>query len=280
LVSEVCERFALFANRPLFWKLAFLRSSSGLLLEKVAKSKSSARRSSAAARNDGPLHLVFDADDTLWDSNIHFLEAEAEFVAAMVAAGAGAAEAIQAALRARELDIIRSHGYGREPYVFLLRQVAAEFAASVARQALDAAIEEICCRFLDRHCELLPGVEPTLTELPTRHHLTLFTKGQTREQLRKIERSGLARHFGHVEVTREKDVAAYRRLVRTAAFDPSRTYMIGNSPRSDINPALRAGLRAVFIPHPHTWELEHEEVDLSDERITVLAAFRALLEIF
>jgi putative hydrolase of the HAD superfamily len=78
----------------------------------------------------------------------------------------------------------------------------------------------------------------------------------------------------------EKDEAAYRRLVEAAALDRTRAFMIGNSPRSDINPALRAGLRAVFIPHPHTWELEHEEVDLTDERVTVIANFRILREIF
>jgi len=43
---------------------------------------------------------------------------------------------------------------------------------------------------------------------------------------------------------------------------------------------LRAGLRAVFIPHPHTWEREHEELDLTDERVTVITNFRVLREIF
>jgi putative hydrolase of the HAD superfamily len=90
----------------------------------------------------------------------------------------------------------------------------------------------------------------------------------------------LRHHFSHVEVSPEKDEAAYRRLVEAAALDRTRTFMIGNSPRSDINPALRAGLRAVFIPHPHTWELEHEEIDLADERVTVIANFRTLREIF
>jgi len=127
---------------------------------------------------------------------------------------------------------------------------------------------------------LLPDVEPTLVELAARHHLTLFTKGNAREQLQKLERSGLRRHFSHVEVPHEKDEAAYRRLVEAAALDRARTFMIGNSPRSDINPALRAGLRAVFIPHPHTWELEHEEIDLDDERVTVITNVRVLCEIF
>jgi putative hydrolase of the HAD superfamily len=227
-----------------------------------------------------PLHLIFDADDTLWYSNIHFLEAEAHFVAELVAAGVGAMEAVNAALRRRELEIIKSHGYGREPFVVVMRTVADELAPLSARQAVSAAVERIAVQFLERECALLPGVEPTLAELAARHHLTLFTKGQPREQLRTLECSGLRRHFSHVEVSPEKDEAAYRRLVVTAALDHTRTFMIGNSPRSDINPSLRAGLRAVFIPHPHTWELEHEEIDLADDRVTVIVNFRALLEIF
>ena len=227
-----------------------------------------------------PLHLIFDADDTLWDSNIHFLEAEAQFVAELVATQAGATEAVRAAIRRRELEIIKSHGYGREPFVVLLRMVAAELAPPLARETLASAVERIGANFLERDCELLPDVEPTLIELAARHHLTLFTKGQPREQLRKLERSGLRRHFSHVEVPPEKDEAAYRRLVEAAALDRTRAFMIGNSPRSDINPALRAGLRAVFIPHPHTWELEHEEVDLADERVTMITKFRTLREIF
>jgi putative hydrolase of the HAD superfamily len=227
-----------------------------------------------------PLHLIFDADDTLWDSNIHFLEAEAEFVAGLVAAGVGETVAVRAAIRRRELEIIRSHGYGREPFVVLMRMVAAELAPSRSRETLGAAVERIAAHFRERECELLPDVEATLVELAARHHLTLFTKGNPREQLPKLERSGLRHHFSHVEVSPEKDEAAYRRLVEAAALDRTRTFMIGNSPRSDINPALRAGLRAVFIPYPHTWELEHEEIDLADERVTVIANFRTLRDIF
>lgn len=237
-------------------------------------------KSRAVASDGRPLDLIFDADDTLWDSNIHFLEAEAEFLTAMVAAGAGAHGEIRTVMRRCELEVIRSHGYGREPYVVLMRRVTAELAPETARREIQAKVERIGAHLLERHCSLLPGVELTIAELASRHRLTLFTKGRRHEQLRKLERSGLGRHFRHVEVPAEKDLAAYRRLVEEAALDPERTFMIGNSPRSDINPALRAGLRAVFIPHPHTWELEHEEIDLADGRVTVLTNFRGLLEMF
>jgi len=58
--------------------------------------------------------------------------------------------------------------------------------------------------------------------------------------------------------------------------------MVGNSPKSDINPALAAGLNAVFVPHDNTWVLEHEEVAqaLPPRRLLVVETFNGLREHF
>jgi putative hydrolase of the HAD superfamily len=127
--------------------------------------------------------------------------------------------------------------------------------------------------------QLRPGVEPTLSELASRHDLTLFTKGEHEEQSLKVERSGLAGFFDRVVVTPEKDEAAYHGLVAKHGFDRATTWMVGNSPKSDINPPLAAGLRAVFIPHPRTWSLEVADVTES-ERLLVLETFDQLLDHF
>jgi putative hydrolase of the HAD superfamily len=233
-----------------------------------------------AANERETLSLVFDADDTLWDSNIHFLEAFDEFIAAFAEADLGIErEQIKLAVREAELDLIQTLGYGRRPYVMALHRAADALPLNGSSGYIHDEIERIGANLIERHCELLPGVEPTLVELSQRHTLLLFTKGQRDEQLRKLERSRLHTLFSRVETPREKDVEAYRRLVRDAQLHPGRTWMIGNSPRSDINPAVRAGLHAIYIPHPHTWELEHEEVD-EDDRIVEIPAFRELLEIF
>jgi putative hydrolase of the HAD superfamily len=228
----------------------------------------------------GALNLIFDADDTLWDSNIHFLEAEAAFVDLLANAGIKDLREIRAAMRRHEVKIIESHGYGRRPYVIALHRVAAEIAPPHHHDDLRTEVERIGEQLIDRHCELLPGVASTLGELSGRHRLLLFTKGDPREQLRKLDRSGLRPLFSRVGVPVEKDPGTYRLLIAQADLDPERTFMIGNSPRSDINPALKAGLRAVFIAHPHTWELEHEEIDHANARVTVLNAFPHLLQLF
>jgi putative hydrolase of the HAD superfamily len=87
-----------------------------------------------------------------------------------------------------------------------------------------------------------------------------MTKGALGEQSGKVERSGLKDFFTAVEIVAEKDVPAYLSVVDKYSLPNASTWMIGNSPKSDINPAMAAGLNAVFLPHGDTWILEHEEV--------------------
>jgi putative hydrolase of the HAD superfamily len=99
-----------------------------------------------------------------------------------------------------------------------------------------------------------------LQYLGERHHLILMTKGNPAEQSGKVERSGLKEYFSAVEIVAEKDESTYRSVIAKYALPADTTWMVGNSPRSDINPALAAGLHAVFVPHGNTWILEHEEL--------------------
>src|SRR5258708_23056443 len=127
---------------------------------------------------------------------------------------------------------------------------------------------------------ILDGVIETLDYLAARHRLILFTKGEAAEQAAKVERSGLQIHFEAIEIVPEKNVATYRALVNRHHIVKSRGWMVGNSPRSDINPALEPGLNAVFIPHPATWLLEHEEVRSAAGRLLIVPSFRHLRDHF
>ena len=108
---------------------------------------------------------------------------------------------------------------------------------------------------------MLPGVRETLAELGTRHRLILMTKGDHAEQADKLSRSGLAPFFSAVEIVAEKDPAMYHAVIARCELAPHTSWMIGNSPKSDINPALAAGLHAIFLFHRDTWMLEHAEID-------------------
>ena len=128
--------------------------------------------------------------------------------------------------------------------------------------------------------QVIEGVEETLRYLRPRHELILFTKGHPDEQRLKLDRSGLGRYFHQPAIVKEKDAAAYRKLASDFGLHSERAWMIGNSPKSDVNPALEAGLKAVFIPHAHTWTLEREEVREVDGRLLTLLRFADLREHF
>ncbi len=121
-------------------------------------------------------------------------------------------------------------------------------------------IMNLATKIMSQPIEMIEGVPETLDYLAMRHDLTLFTKGHPEEQKLKVDRSGLGVYFGHTAIVREKDAPTYAALVAERRLDPKRTWMIGNSPKSDINPALAAGLNAVFIPHDRTWHLERTDL--------------------
>jgi putative hydrolase of the HAD superfamily len=135
-------------------------------------------------------------------------------------------------------------------------------------------------QILHHPIEIIAGVEETLEYLAGRHDLTLFTKGDPEEQKLKVDRSGLAVYFGHTAIVKEKDTSSYGRLIRERELDPARTWMIGNSPKSDINPALEAGINAVFVPHDRTWRLEHAELREGSGRLLRVERFEELRKHF
>jgi len=91
--------------------------------------------------------------------------------------------------------------------------------------------------------------------------IVLITKGDLVHQTHKIETSGLAHHFEHLEIVLEKDSDTYSRLLQRFGVQPERFLMVGNSVRSDILPVMALGGHAVHIPYHLLWELEHVDHD-------------------
>jgi len=228
---------------------------------------------------DGRQHLLIDADDTLWENNIYFEAAFEQFVDFLDHSSMSAAE-IRTVLDEIEIANIKIHGYGAANFARNLAQCYERLAEREIRQNDLRTAMSFAERILDCPMELIEGVVETLAYLSTRHELTLFTKGHPEEQKLKIDRSGVGEYFQHTAIVKEKDTEAYSTLARERGLDMERTWMVGNSPKSDINPALAAGLRAVFIPHPRTWGLEHEEIQPVDGRLLVLESFRDLRRYF
>lgn len=226
------------------------------------------------------LNLIVDADDTLWENCIYFEEAFAGFVAYLEHSTLSADE-IRGILDEIELANARVHGYGSVNFGRNLQECYLKLAERAISPADLETVKGFALSILEQPLELFAGVEETLAYLSGRHDLTLFTKGSAEEQKAKIERSGLGRFFAHTAIVKEKNVASYQDLVHSRELSPDSAWMIGNSPKSDINPALEAGLNAVFIPHTTTWTLEREELcDPGPGVLLVLERFAELKNVF
>lgn len=225
------------------------------------------------------LWLLIDADDTLWENAVYFEEAIDEFTDFLNHSSLTAPE-VRQILDEIELRNIEVHGYGSKNFARNLRQCFEHLAERhYTNEDLDRVVA-IGEAIMHRPIEVIEGVAETLAYLNARHHLTLFTKGRSEEQLLKFNRSALGDHFHGVCVVREKHADAYREIVEAEAMDPVQTWMIGNSPKSDIHPALEAGLGAVLVPHERTWALELADVPPESERFRILRRFRELDQLF
>lgn len=225
--------------------------------------------------------LLLDADDTLWENNIYFERAIAAFIS-YLNHHAYSREEVRSALNEVERETVRQRGYGLGSFQHSLITCFERLTDGPVTPEKHEQIVSFAHSIREHEIELLPGVAEVLPKLASRHSLILMTKGNESEQADKLARSGLASYFTAVEIPREKDPDAYYAVCHKHELRPHTTWMIGNSPKSDINPALAAGLHAVFIRHPHTWELEHEVVNeaRNGQHLLSLDSFILLNDVF
>jgi putative hydrolase of the HAD superfamily len=225
--------------------------------------------------------LLIDADDTLWENNIYFERAIAAFTSYLDHQTHTPAE-VRAVLNTCEHETIAANGYGLTSFRQSLVNCYRRLAIHPVTDEHVTSIHGFASIIHEHPIELLPGVTETLASLSTRHRLILMTKGDPVEQTGKLDRSGLAPHFSAVEIVPEKDPASYRAVASRHNLTPATSWMIGNSPKSDINPALAAGLHAVFLFHQNTWTLEHAELTTPPpgQQLIELDAFIRLTELF
>ena len=225
--------------------------------------------------------LLIDADDTLWENNIYFERAIASFISYLNHHEYSPAE-IRNTLNACERETILAHGYGLTSFARSLVNCFERLSPQPVTEEKRERIRSFARSIAEHEIELLPGVSETLAQLASRHRLILMTKGDHAEQADKLARSGLAPHFAAVEIVAEKNPPAYAQVIARHELTPHTSWMIGNSPKSDINPALAAGLHAVFLFHKDTWVLEHAEVDPAPagQHLIELDSFAKLTTIF
>lgn len=222
--------------------------------------------------------IAFDADDTLWSNEPYFQEVEKRFTELLTPYGTP--EEISAALFRTEMNNLKCLGYGAKAFTISM----IETALDVSRQMIPAEnirkIVDLGKSLLEMPIELLPGVKETLEVLKSKgeYKLVVATKGDLLDQENKLQRSGLAPYFDHIEVMSDKTEKEYLRLLNILQIKPAEFVMIGNSLKSDIQPVLAIGGYGVHIPFEVMWQ--HEVVDtFSHEHLMQVKGFAELLPI-
>jgi putative hydrolase of the HAD superfamily len=201
--------------------------------------------------------IGFDADDTLWHNESIFEDAHRRYCELL--ARWHDAATVERTLFATEMRNLELFGYGIKSHALS----SIETAIALTQGAISAdeihAIINLAKGMLDHPVELLDGAAAVVSELAEHHRLVLITKGDLRDQERKVRQSGLERFFSHIEIISEKDTSIYRRLLSRHGIAPEGFLMVGNSLKSDILPVLDLGGRGVYVPYRITWQGEHAE---------------------
>ncbi|MGZ6148184.1 MAG: HAD family hydrolase [Vulcanimicrobiaceae bacterium] len=230
---------------------------------------------------NGAQTLLIDADDTLWENNVYFERAIAKFIS-LLDHKEHSREEVRHILNDVERGNILTHGYGLHSFAHALVTTFEKLSVDPVTPETHDRIHSFCHEIAEHPMEIILGVAETLQYLAAKHHLIMMTKGNFTEQSGKIERSGLKDYFAAIEIVAEKDVPTYRSIITKYELSRESSWMVGNSPKSDINPAIGAGLNAVFVPHDNTWVLEHEEVcsETGGCRLIQLESFKDLARHF
>lgn len=211
--------------------------------------------------------LALDADDTLWENAIYFKAAEEAFYQLM--SDQGPRDVICAKLFHNEIKNLAIYGYGVKSYNLSMIETALGYFPESIPTSIMAGILNIGREMLTTPVELLDGVAEVLPFLAEKFRLVLATKGDLMDQERKLQSSGLAPFFHHIEVMSEKSPKAYQALFNKLDLRPQQFLMVGNSLKSDVLPVIKAGASAVHIPHHLTWAFEHVD-DLESRQIDFL----------
>ncbi|MFN2168542.1 MAG: HAD family hydrolase, partial [Anaerolineae bacterium] len=167
---------------------------------------------------------------------------------------------VQAELFQTEMRNLATYGYGLKSFGLSMIETAIRLSAGRVRGDEIQQIIDLVQGMVRTPVQLLDGVAEVVAELAASHRLMLITKGDLLDQERKLDQSGLAAHFCHVEIVSHKNAEVYRRLLAQFGVEPQRFLMVGNSLKSDVLPVVEIGGRAVHIPYHTTWA--HEAVDL------------------
>jgi len=222
--------------------------------------------------------IGFDADDTLWENETFFREAEHEF--ALILKEFMSEEDIMRELYKVEMSNMPVYGYGIKAFILSLIETGTLVSNQQLTAQQTARIIDIGKNMLHKPVKLLDDVGYVLDALSGYYRLIVATKGDLLDQERKLARSGLINYFHHIEVMSDKHPDAYLKLINHLDIAPNEFVMIGNSMKSDVLPVEEVGGYGIHVPFHTTWQHELVEHHINSEKVIEVEHLVDVLKLF
>ncbi len=220
--------------------------------------------------------IAFDADDTLWDNEGYFLEAEHKFCELME--DYLPQHTVSRELLQTEIKNIGLYGYGIKAFILSMIETAIRISDKTITVNVIEKIIGFGQELLEKPVHIIVGVEEVLQSLKGRYRLVMATKGDLLDQERKLKKSGLASYFHHIEIMSEKKEEDYQKLIKHLDIQPNEFLMIGNSIKSDVLPVLNIGGHGFHVPYHTTWAHEKVDMILEHANFKQLTSIKELLD--
>lgn len=221
--------------------------------------------------------IAFDADDTLWENETLFREAERHFCILLKDfIDEGECNRLLYEVEMKNLPL---YGYGIKPFTLSLIEAAITFSKGKLPISVIEKIIDLGREMLEAPVVLIDGIENTLRQLNHSYKLIMATKGDLLDQERKLIKSGLEPHFHHIEIVSDKTPKQYLKLVHHLDLSPEEFLMVGNSIKSDILPVLEIGGHGFHIPFHTTWEHEMVKEPVNHPNFRLLSQATDMLDL-
>ena len=202
--------------------------------------------------------IGFDADDTLWENEDLFFEAQNEIKNILKQNSKN----FDKELLKTEKSNLDIYGYGIKGFILSIIETYAKNSHEDLKIESINQIIKIGKKMLSAHVNLIEDVERILRILSKKYELILITKGDLLDQERKIKKSKLEKYFKHKKIVSEKNKQTYQNILDDLMIEPQNFLMVGNSFKSDVFPVLEIGGHGVHIPYKILWE--HENIETSE----------------
>jgi putative hydrolase of the HAD superfamily len=221
--------------------------------------------------------IAFDADDTLWHNEPYFDEAQERFCALFQ--DLASSQEILGMILNNQVTNLPLYGFGIKAFTLSMIETALQLTQNNITGTGIEKVIGIGKDLLQKPVELLPNVEEVLQELQGKYKLVVATKGDLKDQHRKLHDSKLGSYFHHIEVLSDKTELDYTKMLTRLECNPEHFVMIGNSLKSDVLPILNIGGIGIHIPYHTTWEYEKIDFEIEHKNFTALSNIKEVLEI-